>query len=215
MNTQTTPVNNNAINPNNEVSVTGVISSYLTFSHKLLEKYFFSFYVDSVRLSDTIDSIPVIIPEELSAEFLSFGNIVKVKGQYRSYNKQDSSGNSHLLLYILASEIELVKDYNGIDNNSINLMGYIVKTPTYRETPLDRKISDVLLAVHRPDGKSDYIPCIFWGNNAIEVSNFDVGTKLLLVGRIQNRNYTKKLSDGSVEIRTAYEVSVRNFEKVE
>lgn len=215
MNTQATPVNNNAINPNNEVLITGVISSPLTFSHRSRKKNFFNFDIDCVRLSDTIDSIPVIIPEELNANFLTFGNIVTVKGQYRSYRKRDSNGKHPLVLYVLASEIEHVKVYDGIDNNSISLIGYTVKNFIYRETPLGRKISDVILAVHRPDGKSDYIPCIFWGKNALNVSTLDVGTKLSLIGRIQSRDYTKILSDGSVETRTAYEVSVKHFEKVE
>lgn len=212
MNIQTTTAINNL---NNDVSITGLISSPITFSHSCHKVRFFKFIVDSIRLSNIVDSIPVIIPERLLDDFISIGNIVTIKGQYRSFNQRDSDGKRHLLLHISASEIKPAMACDNLDDNSINLIGYICKTPIYRETPLGRIISDVILSVPRSTGISDYIPCIFWGMNAVFVSLLDVGVNLSLNGRIQSREYTKRLSDGSIEKRTAYEVSVRVFEEVE
>ena len=47
-------------------------------------------------------------------------------------------------------------------SNQIFLDGYVCKPPVYRKTPLGREIADILIAVNRPYGKSDYIPCIAW-----------------------------------------------------
>ena len=102
-----------------------------------------------------------------------------------------------------------------MEDNKIFLDGYICKQPIYRETPLGREIADVLLAVNRPYGKSDYIPCIAWGRNAIYASGLEVGTRLQIEGRIQSREYQKRISETESETRTAYEVSISRLEVVE
>ena len=96
--------------------------------------------------------------------------------------------------------------------NQIFLDGYICKEPVYRKTPLGREIADLLVAVNRPYGKSDYIPCIAWGRNARYASGFGVGTRILIWGRVQSREYTKKVSETECEKRVAYEVSVSKLE---
>lgn len=65
----------------------------------------------------------------------------------------------------------------------------------------------------RPYGKSDYIPCICWGRNARYASGFEVGEHVQLLGRIQSREYVKRISDTETEKRVAYEVSVSKLEK--
>ena len=96
--------------------------------------------------------------------------------------------------------------------NQIFLDGYICKEPVYRKTPLGREIADLLVAVNRPYGKSDYIPCIAWGRNARYASGFAVGTRILIWGRVQSREYTKRLNETECEKRVAYEVSVSKLE---
>lgn len=100
-------------------------------------------------------------------------------------------------------------------NNNVKLSGYICKPPVYRVTPKGREIADVLIAVNRMYGKADYIPCITWGRNARYAGNLDVGTRIDVEGRLQSREYTKKLDDGTEEIRTAYEISVSRIEESE
>ena len=137
---------------------------------------------------------------------------VRVEGQFRSYNKPDGD-RKHLILSVFASEIEVLEDEH-TEEQQIYLNGYICKQPIYRTTPLGREIADVLLAVNRPHVKSDYIPCICWGRNAAYVAELPVGTNIEVVGRIQSRQYIKRLSDTESESRTAYEVSIHMFKQI-
>lgn len=113
------------------------------------------------------------------------------------------------MLYVFAREflfMEKVEDAE--EQNQIMLDGYICKEVMYRKTPQEREISDVLVAVNRSYGKSDYIPCILWGRNAQYIANFPAGTHVQLWGRIQSRTYVKRLANEEMETRIAYEVSV-------
>ena len=85
----------------------------------------------------------------------------------------------------------------------------------FTKTPLGREIADLLIAVNRPYGKSDYIPCICWGRNARFASNFTVGARCAIWGRIQSREYMKKISEEEVIRRVAYEVSVSKLEVID
>ena len=82
-------------------------------------------------------------------------------------------------------------------------------------TPLGREIADVLLAVNRAYGKSDYIPCICWGRNARFAGKLAVGEHVAIWGRIQSREYQKKVGNDCVISKTAYEVSVSKMECLE
>lgn len=135
-----------------------------------------------------------------------------VCGQFRSYNRHDEQKN-RLVLSVFAREVSFIEEeLDGAKTNSILLDGYICKLPVYRKTPLGREIADLLLAVNRPYGKSDYIPCICWGRNARFASAFEVGEHVQILGRIQSREYVKKISETETQKRTAYEVSVSKLE---
>ena len=123
---------------------------------------------------------------------------------------------NRLILSVFVREVSFVEEeVDGAKTNTILLDGYICKRPIYRKTPLGREIADLLLAVNRPYGKSDYIPCISWGRNARFAEKFEVGGHLYIWGRIQSREYQKKLSETEVEKRVAYEVSVSKVEFLE
>lgn len=168
------------------------------------------------RLSDSTDIIPVMVSERLldiSDDYK--GMKVSITGQFRSYNRHEEKKNK-LVLSVFAREIEFVDDIEeSARTNQIFLDGFICKAPIYRKTPLGREIADLLLAVNRPYGKSDYIPCICWGRNARFASTFDVGSRCAIWGRIQSREYMKKISEDQLERRIAYEVSVSKLETVE
>ena len=167
------------------------------------------------RLSGTADIIPLIISERLiNLNDKYTGTAVNVSGVYRSYNKHEEKGN-RLLLDVFVCEIEKVNPGEHTDLNKIQLDGYVCKEPIYRKTPLGREIADLLIAVNRSYGKSDYIPCVVWGRNAVYTSGLPVGTHLKLTGRIQSRGYIKLYEDGTEEQRTAYEVSVSKINVLE
>jgi primosomal replication protein N len=203
----------NKIEENNQVTIRGEIVSDFFYSHELYGERFFGVNVEVQRLSGCNDIIPVMVSERLvDVNNDRTGLMVEINGQFRSYNRHEGE-RSRLVLSVFAREMEFVEEIEeSSKTNQIYLEGYICKTPIYRETPLGREIADLLLAVNRPYGKSDYIPCICWGRNARYASSLEVGSRLAVTGRIQSRQYLKKLPDGQTEERTAYEVSISKME---
>ena len=133
---------------------------------------------------------------------------------YGSYNRHEEKHN-RLVLSAFARELKFLEEEDSLAPvNQIFLDGYICKPPVYRKTPLGREIADLLLAVNRPYGKSDYIPCICWGRNARYASAFEVGGHVLIWGRIQSREYMKRIGENETQKRIAYEVSVSKLEYV-
>ncbi len=198
---------------NNQVTIMGEIVSGFSYSHEIYGEGFYMVDVKVQRLSDSFDVIPMMVSERLidvSADYMGYH--VEVSGQFRSYNRHEERKN-RLVLSIFAREIVFVEEIEeSAKTNQIFLDGYICKAPIYRKTPLGREIADLLLAVNRPYGKSDYIPCICWGRNARFASGFQVGERCNIWGRIQSREYMKKIDEDQAEKRVAYEVSVSKLE---
>src|SRR5699024_6558875 len=201
---------------NNQVAIMGKIASQFTFSHQVFGEGFYMLDVLVKRLSDSEDRIPVMVSERLVDVTEDYeGEYIQVTGQFRSYNRHEEKKN-RLVLSVFAREVEFVEDDDeSMKTNSIFLDGYICKPPVYRKTPLGREIADLLVAVNRPYGKSDYIPCICWGRNARYASAFQVGGHVLIWGRIQSREYVKRISEEETEKRTAYEISVSKLEYID
>ena len=194
---------------NNRVTIVGEVVSEFEFSHEVYGEGFYTLNISVNRLSDSVDIIPLMISERLVdvTEDLR-GVIIEASGQFRSYNRHEENKN-RLMLSIFVRELQLYDNYEEENStNQIFLDGYICKPAIYRRTPLGREIADVLIAVNRPYGKSDYIPCIAWGRNARFAAGFEVGSHIQIYGRIQSREYVKKISEDECERRTAYEVSV-------
>ena len=191
----------------------GEIASEFVFSHEVFGEGFYMVDILVKRLSNSSDRIPVMISERLVDVTQDYqGEYIQILGQFRSYNRHEEKKNS-LVLSVFAREISFVEEESDkMKTNQIFLDGYICKMPVYRKTPLGREIADMLVAVNRPYGKSDYIPCICWGRNARFSSTFEVGGHVQVWGRIQSRDYMKKLDGDITEKRTAYEVSVSKLE---
>ncbi len=201
---------------NNQVTVMGEIVSNFSFSHEIFGEGFYLVDMAVKRLSESYDVIPLMVSERLIDVNGDYkGMYVCVNGQFRSYNRHEERKN-RLVLSVFAREIDFIEELEeSAKTNQIYLDGYICKEPIYRKTPLGREIADVLLAVNRPYGKSDYIPCICWGRNARYANGFKVGERCAVWGRIQSREYMKKLSESEVEKRVAFEVSVSKLELME
>ena len=198
---------------NNKVSVIGEVISGFTFSHEVFGEGFYVVDVAVNRLSEQADVIPLMISERLINVNEDYrGCTVEAIGQFRSYNRHEGTRN-RLVQSVFVREINFMEEFTDYTKtNQIFLDGYVCKAPIYRKTPLGREITDLLLEVKRPYGKSDYIPCITWGRDARYASGFEVGTKVRIWGRVQSREYTKKLSETECEKRVAYEVSVSSLE---
>ena len=197
---------------NNQVEVAGEIISTFEYSHELFGEGFYMVTLLVNRLSEATDEIPLMISERLVDVTKDCrGKYLRAFGQFRSYNKHEENHN-HLILSVFVRDLEFLDSMEDVKPNQIQLDGFICKQPVYRMTPLGREICDILLAVNRSYGKSDYIPCICWGRNARFAGSLEIGARIELVGRIQSREYQKRISEFEVVKRTAYEVSVNKLE---
>lgn len=198
---------------NNEVELTGKVDSELSYSHEVYGEGFYTFLLDVPRLSDISDKINITVSERLISDMnISIGKTICVNGQFRSYNNYSESGN-RLILTVFARDIICLDDDDAGNNpNHIFLNGFLCKKPVYRTTPFGREITDILIAVNRAYNKSDYIPAIAWGRNARFASTLDVGENIKIWGRIQSRDYQKKIDEDNVITKTAYEISISKME---
>lgn len=201
---------------NNQVVLTGEIVTGFQYSHEVLGEGFYTAEIAVSRLSSYSDYIPLMVSERLVDTQQDYtGAVVHISGQFRSYNRHEEKKN-RLVLSVFVREWEFADESEKEENvNQIFLDGYVCKMPVYRKTPLGREIADLLIAVNRSYGKSDYIPCICWGRNARFASGFEVGTHVQVQGRIQSREYVKRISDSETEHRIAYEVSVSKVDHME
>ena len=197
----------------NIAELCGAVLSELKFSHKTYGEIFYTFVLGIERRSGYIDEINIMVSERLIFENSPrINDFVEIKGQVRTYNEL-SEGRNKLNVVVFAKEICLSESF-GYNENYVYLEGFLCKEPIKRTSPLGRDICDLMLAVNRMYNKSDYIPCIAWGRNAGYAESLGVGTKLSVEGRIQRREYRKKLEDGSSEMRKAFEVSIVKIEEI-
>ena len=191
----------------NIIHLKGQICQNLQFGHELFGEQFYVTTLRVPRLSGAEDFLPITISERLLMDGpVANGSMLSLEGQLRSYNKV-IEGSGRLLITAFAQRL-LNADEDEENPNRVQLTGALCKPPSYRTTPFGREIADLMLAVNRSYGKSDYIPCITWGRTARYASNLKIGDKVQLVGRFQSRAYQKQLPDGTSLNNVAYEVSV-------
>lgn len=197
---------------NNQAAIIGEVVSELFFDHEFRGEGFYTMEVSVKRLSESCDIFPIMISERLiDADKDYRGKIVRVEGQLRSYDRHEETKTRHVLSVFAREVAFLEEEPANTKTNQIYLDGFVCKTPIYRITPLGREICDVFLAVNRPYKKTDYIPCICRGRNALFSSRFEVGDRITIYGRIQSREYRKQISEDNFETRIAYEVSVQEM----
>jgi single-stranded DNA-binding protein len=198
---------------NNKIYLEGKVISELQFSHEMYGEGFYNFNFEVQRLSDATDVLIITVSERLITGMdVSIGAELVVEGQLRSYNKFVDGAN-RLILTVFARDVRELKERSK-NPNQIFLDGFICKAPVYRTTPFGREIADMLLAVNRLYNKSDYIPTIAWGRNSRFCKSLEVGDNIRIWGRLQSREYQKKVTDTDVVKKIAYEVSISKMERV-
>lgn len=201
---------------NNEVRVLGKIETNLQFSHEVYGEGFYSFVLNVKRLSGISDYILVTVSERLlNGISMEPGNFVEINGQFRSYNNYNNNERKLILTVFAKDLLPVLSEEEAKNMNYIFLNGFVCKPPAYRTTPFGREITDLLLAVNRQYNKSDYIPCIAWGRNARFASDLTVGSHIKIWGRVQSREYQKKISEDELINKTAYEISISKMEQSE
>lgn len=188
----------------NHVLLRGVPAEAPHFSHEARGERFYQFPLEIYRLSGAADVINIIAREELVSRLVpDREEKLCVEGELRSFNNKSTDG-PRLVITVFAKELWFS---DGADENAVMLTGAICKSPSFRVTPMGREICDLMLAVNRRYGRSDYLPCITWGMRAREAASWQTGASVSLTGRIQSRKYNKTV-DGVTQEKTAYEVSV-------
>jgi len=192
----------------NYIRLCGSLAGKPLYSHSSRSQQFYSFPMEVLRLSGNSDIINIIVRREqlMAVECAEAGKLCVV-GQLRTFNNRHGEG-ARLVISVFAKEICLCDEE---DSNQVHLCGTLCKEPNLRTTPMGRDICDLMLAVNRHYGRSDYLPCICWGLRARDAAQWHVGTVLSLEGRIQSRRYIKLTDEGPIE-KTAYEVSVNEVE---
>lgn len=195
----------------NQILLHGRAAEGPTLSHTSHAERYYTFPMTVTRLSGTPDQVNVILPAALLEQCpVAQAEELTVRGEVRSFNNRTGMG-SRLVITVYARE--LLRE-EGQDENRLHLTGTICKEPICRRTPLGRDICDLMLAVNRRYGRTDYLPCITWGSLAQRCALLSVGQRVTLDGRLQSRSYTKRLGEQSQE-RTAYEVSVMSLDQTE
>jgi single-strand DNA-binding protein len=189
---------------NNSVELIGTLDGQITFSHRSRDEDYFMLPLRVERLSGTADTANITIRESLLKRTeLIDGEKVYVRGELRSFNNKSGKG-SKLIISVFAHELGFT---DSDDKNDVKLTGTICKAPNFRKTPMGREICDLMIAVNRRYERSDYLPCICWGNTAAETSTWPIGAFITIDGRLQSRKYIKVEDNVSTE-KIAYEVSV-------
>lgn len=200
-------------NPNNRMTACGRLEGAPELSHEVMNEPFYTGTLLVKRLSGTVDRLPVTLPGKLIADpGIPLDSLLLMNGQVRSYNKI-VEGSGRLMVTLFVQSMTATNDNETL--NRAELCGALCKPPVYRSTPFGREICDMMLAVNRAFGKSDYIPCIAWGRNAQYASRFRVGDHVRVTGRLQSREYQKLMENGEYMVRNAFEVSAFTLDAVE
>ena len=200
-------------NEDNAICVSGIVCEDALLDHELYGEAFYAMSLQVDRLSGVVDILPITMPARVCIQLPQKGDRVRIYGQLRSYNK-NAAGSNRLVITVFARAIETMEP-DETPENSVQLTGFVCKPVIYRTTPFLREIGDILLAVNRSYNKSDYLPCIAWGRNALYARDISVGCRVRVDGRLQSRSYQKCMPDGSSIERTAYEVSCSTVEQLE
>ncbi|MBQ1575536.1 MAG: single-stranded DNA-binding protein [Oscillospiraceae bacterium] len=194
--------------PDNEVILCGTCLEEPVYSHAARSQSFYTLPLLVRRLSGAADTVNVTIRETMLGTAEQGGRLC-VTGEVRTFNNRSGEW-PRLVISVFARTLAPTEE---ADENRVRLRGALCKSPNLRTTPMGREICDLILAVNRRYGRSDYLPCICWGSKAREAALWEVGTRLLLEGRIQSRRYSKLTENGSEE-RTAYEISAAQIDPI-
>lgn len=216
----------------NYAHCTGKIEEEIIFDHETHgEKYYYTRLTVN-RLSGNVDKVPIIFDEYLLKKICTDkGTVLDVIGKFRSYDCVIHEKLS-VILFIFVTEMKVVgEEEPKKSGNNVFLTGQICKVPYYREKKYLKddkehiaKVTDLLLAVGRGHGRFDYIPCIAWNNIAKKTKDLEVGREIKICGRIQSREYFKRVKPTSEFVhkgqmnedagywKTAYEVAIFKME---
>lgn len=212
----------------NTVGIVGTAAAAPERHHNLYgRENVYALWLDTDRDSGVADRVLVLFQEDkidgdsfgtlpgdhmepgALAALIKEGSRIEVTGAIQTYKDRDTG---RIQLFVWGLYLATVPN-NSQQLNIAYLNGEIAKTPTYRETPKGKHITDIAIRIPSAftEGFYSYIPCITWEKLAERAAELPEGTVVYLEGRIQSRDYIKKTPEGEQTL-TAWEVSASKLE---
>jgi primosomal replication protein N len=196
----------------NDLILTGKIIDILPNTKKNIAV----FKVANERLSGISDTLIVHAQHKLVSMLdLKLNDYIEIKGSVRTANariNEKTGSRNCVLVYVYAFDINRLTEEERSEN-TLNAYGTLCKMSEIRTTDSGRIIIDGILKTKRKpdesDHKYDYIPVVFWGNNAVLINKITTQNPITISGRFQSRQY---YSTKREQFETAYEVSVNNVD---
>ena len=168
------------------------------------------------RFSKGEDTLKVYFQRDMSGlHLLKKGVKLKLTGEICVHSMNDeNTRKNHTITFVICESFTLCTgmDRNEPDVDEVRLEGIICKKPTFRITAANLALATIILRVSCMENIS-YVPCIFWQKNANQIADIPAGTTIEITGRLQSRNYIKRV-DKKELTKTTYEVSVSKITNV-
>lgn len=173
----------------------------------------YSATLQTVRKSNKVDHLPCLLDDvHIPVDVLDDHTPYIIEGEVRT-RAEYGEDRRHNRVYIWVTAV--MPQVGEVDNtvNSVSIRGALCGKPVYADKADGRRVSTVIVRVPAQGPRGYYVPCVLWGQQAVDIAKHDRGHKVHITGRLQERAYSKKLSDGSTAYGTAYELSVQTCEE--
>lgn len=199
----------------------GKVEKEIEFSHKDASgQRHYKTTIEVRRISGSVDYINVVIPgyvlKKQDIENIRENEWLEILGEFRSFNRKVKDLNPRVEYFVLARAINVLRTKYGdnwYDTNMVYLNGFIRRKPNLEKTSKGGIISEFIVKTYRKYKISDYIPCIAWDENAIWAHhNLNEKDGVVIIGRVQSREYDKKVSEQRTIRITTHEVVVKKID---
>ena len=137
------------------------------------------------------------------------GDEVLLVGNIRTYSqKLDTKNKVEVYVFTYFDEPE------ELEIDKVELDGHICKRGDLRKTQSGKDVIDFIIANNlksETQSLNCYIPCVAWGKLAKQINKMNIGDYINIVGKLQSREYKKKLSNDDFDIRIAHEVNIKEI----
>lgn len=149
------------------------------------------------------------------------GQIVSLLGNIRSYSQKLADGKNKVELYVFTYFDIPETDENDLELiNHFEIDGKVCKIDKLRKNKDGKESFHFILAnnifVEDRNTRIDtYLPCVCFGELARKLSKeLKVSDSIMLKGQLHSRTYKKYYENGEMEIKTAHEAVISDYESI-
>lgn len=169
--------------------------------------------LQTVRKSSKVDHLPCLLDDaRIPVDILDDHTPYIIEGEVRT-RAEYGEDRRHNRVYIWVTAV--MPQVGEVDStvNVVSIRGALCGKPVYTDKTDGRRVSTVIVRVPAQGPRAYYVPCVLWGQQAVDIAKHDRSHRVLIMGRLQERAYFKRLSDGSTIPGTAYELSVQTYKE--